>query len=206
MNPLTYIATLLSLICLPAVLFTAFWMFVIKRGWGSKWLLATSLTIVLSTLAIVLSLGVQDNSMLLLLLGTTILGGIGFYFWLRTSPISDALIGRTQNTQNNFSSLNEDEKNNRKQSAKLVVKDIFLTGFVPLIPIIIGVIILSRSTHSDIARSLALFVMGFTGILKIVLRPKQISSELYSSKSKTIGGILIALFAWSLALYGLFNK
>src|SRR5215210_1853938 len=116
MDPLTYIVVLFSLICLPAIVFMVFWLFIIKRGWGSKWLLATSFTVVLSILAIVLSLGVQDNSMLLLLLSTTILGGVGFYFSLRTSPMADALIGRTKNVQNNFASLSEDEKNNRKLS------------------------------------------------------------------------------------------
>ncbi len=208
MNSLTYIAVLLSIISLPAVLFTAFWMFVIKRGWGSKWLLATSITAVLLILPIVLSLGAQDNSILFGLTGMTILGGVGFYFWLRTSPISDVLIGKSQNTKNNISSFSEDERNNLNQSAKLVVKDIFLTGFAPLIPLIIGftILLLSRNAHSNVVESIAFFVMGFTGIVKIVIRSKQVSSELDSSKTKMISNILVALFAWSLALHVLLDK
>jgi hypothetical protein len=180
-------------------------MFVIKRGWGSKWLLATSLTVVLSILVIVLSLGAQDNSFLFMGLGTTIIGGIGFYFWLKVSPISSALIGNPQHVQSDFSSLSEDEKNRRKQSAKLAIRDIIFRGFVHNIPIIIGIAIILLFRNS-IATSLGLFVMGFTGIFRIVLRPKHISPELYFTKSKMIGNVLITLFAWSLAVYGLFNR
>jgi hypothetical protein len=189
-------------------LFTGIWLFLIKRGWGSKWLLASSITVILSIVVVALWLGTQDNTILFMGLAMSVLSGIGFFIFLRTSPISGALIGQTQNSQNDFLSLSDDEKDNRKQSAKLAIKDIIFIGFVQNIPIIIGIaiILIFRDSKSGITTSLGLFVMGFTGILRIVLRPKHISSEIYSSKSKVLGNALVTLFAWSLAVYGLFGK
>ena len=90
----------------------------------------------------------------------------------------------------------------------MAVRSILLKMFLQYIPIIIGlaIILLFRSSIPEIAPSLGLFVMGFTGILRIILRPKYISSELYSSKSKIVGNVFITLFAWGLAVYGLFNR
>ena len=86
MNSITYIVVLLSLICLPAVLITAAWLFIIKRGWGSKWLVSSLIAFGLASVVVTLSLGTQDNSILLMGLGMSVLSGIGFYVFLRTFP------------------------------------------------------------------------------------------------------------------------
>ena len=211
MNPLIYIIVLISIISIPAVLITAVWLFVIKRGWGSKWLVSSLLIAFgLAALVVVLWFGTQDNSILFMGLGMSALSGIGFYFFLRTSPaqISEAFTGQNQNAINSWSSLSSDEEQERTKSAKIAVKDGLLKMFLQYIPIIIGlaIILLFRSSIPETAPSLGLFIMGFTGILRIILRSKYISSELYSSKSKIAGNVFITLFAWSLAVYGLFNR
>ncbi len=209
MNPLSYIAVLLFVIFLPAVFITAVWLFIIKRGWGSKWLVSSLFPFALASIVIILWLGNKDNSTLYMGLGVSVLSGIGFYVFLRTSPphISQAFTGQNQNAINSWSSLSSDEKQERTKSANIAIKDGLLKMFLQYIPIIIGlaIILLFRSSIPEIAPSLGLFVMGFTGILRIILRPKYISSELYSSKSKIVGNVFITLFAWGLAVYGLFN-
>ena len=210
MDPLSYIVTLLSLICLPAVLITAIWLFIIKRGWGSKWLVSFLIAFGLASLVVVLWLGTHDNSILFMGLGMSVLSGIGFYAFLRTSPtqISEALTGQNRNNIYSWSSLSNDEKQEHTNFAKVAIKDGLLTMFLQYIPIIIGfaIILLFRSSIPKVATSLGLFIMGFTGILRIVLRSKHISSELYSSKSKIVSNVFITLFAWGLAVYGLFNR
>ncbi len=210
MNPLSYIVALLSLICLPAVLITAVWLFIIKRGWGSKWLVSSLIGFGLASLVVVLWLGTQDSLILFMGLGMSVLSGVGFYVFLRTSPpqISDALTGQNRNNINSWSSLSNDEKKERTKSATLAIKDGLFMMFLQYIPIIIGfaIILVFKSSMPKIALSLGLFVMGFTGILRIVLRPKYVSLELSSPKSKLISNIFITVFAWGLAVYGLFNR
>jgi len=101
MSPLIYIVALCTITVLPGVLFGVFWWYVIKRGWGSRWLLAISLTVLLSFLFIVISLAAQETSILFLGVSLSILGGILFYLYLRISPLSDALIGKSQSMQKN---------------------------------------------------------------------------------------------------------
>jgi hypothetical protein len=69
----------------------------------------------------------------------------------------------------------------------------------------IAIILFSRGTASKVTLSLAAFIMGFTGIFRIIFHPKHVPSELYSSKSRMVGDILVTILAWSLALYNLFN-
>ena len=210
MNSLSYIVALLSLICLPAVLIAVVWLFVIKRGWGSKWLVSSLIAFGLAALVVVLWFGTHDTMILFMGLGMSVLSGIGFYVFLRTSPpqISDALTGQNRNNINSWSSLSNDEKKERTKSATLAIKDGLFTMFLQYVPIIIGfaIILVFRSSMPQIAPSLGLFVMGFTGILRIVLRPKYVSLELSSPKSKLISNIFITVFAWGLAVYGLFNR
>jgi hypothetical protein len=208
MDSLTYIVALCALVLVPAGLFTALWLYVIRRGWGSRWLLTTLVTVFMSLLFIVLSLVTQERSILFLGLGTSVLGGILFYVSFGTSPIFNVLIGKNQKMQSSWVSLHEEERTIRKQSTKLAIRDILLTSFIQYMPLAIGlaIILLSRGTASKITISLAIFIMGFTGILRIVLRPKHVPSAVYSSKSKMIGNILITVFAWSLALYILFSR
>ena len=208
MNSLTYIAVLLSFIFLPAVLFAAFWLYVLKRGWGSKWLLAFLLTFCLSLINIVIWLGVHDNLILTAGLGVTLFGGIVFYIWLKNSPISSAIITNAQQAQNNLVPLSKEESENLTRSRKLMVKDVLAKSSVQNIPIIIGVgvLFLLKDSRSSIVTSLTFFIFGFTGILRIVLPSKEVVSGLYSSKSKLISGVLITIFAWGIALYALTNK
>ena len=126
---------------------------------------------------------------------------------LKNFPISDILTGKNQNMQSQMAALSEKEINSQKESAKLAVRDIILIGFLQNLPLIIGVaiLILNRDAQSYIITSIALFIMGITGILRVVLRPKHVLLELKHSKGKMIGNILVTVFAWSLALYNLFN-
>ncbi len=210
MNPLSYIVALLSLICLPAVLITAVWLFIIKCGWGSKWLVSSLMAFGLASLVVALWLGTQDNLILFTGLGMSVLSGVGFYVFLRTSPpqISDALTGQNRNNLNSWSSLSNDKKKESTKFATLAIKDGLFKMFLQYIPIIIGfaIILVFRSSVPKIALSLGFFIMGFTGILRIVLRPKYVSLELSSPKSKLISNIIITVFAWGLAVYGLFNR
>jgi hypothetical protein len=202
----TVIITLCLLVLLPGVLFGVFWYSIVKRGWGSRWLLASSIVILLSLLVIILWWSTRDTSILVTGLVFSLLSGIVFFVYLKISPHSNALIGQNQQTQINWSSLSEEERNTHKQSAKLMIKDILLARFIQYIPLLIGIIILvlSRGTPSKVVTSLAVFIMGFTGILRIVLRPQHPSFRRYSSKRGTIGDILVTVFAWGLALYNLF--
>ena len=208
MNSLTYIVALLSFIFLPAILFAVFWLYVLKRGWGSKWLLAFSLTLCLSLINIVIWLGVHDNLILMMGLGVTVFGGVGFYVWLKNSPVSSALITNAQQAQSNLAPLSEEESENLTQSRKLMIKDALAKSSIQNIPIIIGVGIffLLKDSRSNIVTSLTFFIFGFTGILRIVLPSKEVISGLYSSKGKLISGILITMFAWGIALYALITK
>jgi hypothetical protein len=208
MNPMTYIVALCSLILVPAGLFTALWLYVIRRGWGSRWLLATLVTVFMSLLFIVISLAVQERPILFLGVGTSVVSGILFYVSFESSPISNVLAGKNQKMQSNWASLSEEERTIRKQSIILAIRDMLLTSVIQYIPLFIGlaIILLSRGTASKVTLSLAVFIMGFTGILRIVFRPKHVPSALYSSKSKMIGNILVTVFAWSLALYNLFSR
>ena len=208
MNSLTYIVALLSFIFLPAILFAVFWLYVLKRGWGSKWLLAFSLTLCLSLINIVIWLGVHDNLILMMGLGVTVFGGVGFYVWLKNSPVSSALITNAQQAQSNLAPLSEEESENLTQSRKLMIKDALAKSSIQNIPIIIGVgiLFLLKDSRSNIVTSLTFFIFGFTGILRIVLPSKEVISGLYSSKGKLISGILITMFAWGIALYALITK
>ena len=200
-------ATLCLFIFLATALYVFFLFYIIRSGWGSRWLLATSVTIFMLLIFIPLWLTVQEDLFLFIGLGFSVLSGIAFYIYLRTSPISDILTGKNQNMQSQWATLSERERNSRKESTKLAVRDIFLIGFLQNLPLIIGVaiLILNRDAQSYIITSIALFIIGVTGILRVVLRPKHVLLELKHSKGKMIGNILVTVFAWSLALYNLFN-
>jgi hypothetical protein len=208
MESLNYIISIFALILVPAGLFTALWLYVIRRGWGSRWLLSTLVTGFMLLLFIVMSLVAQEQSILFIGFGTSVLSGILFYVSFGASPMSNVLIGKNQKMQSNWASLSEEERTTRKQLIKLAIRDIILTSFIQYIPLVIGIaiILFSRGTASKVTISLAIFIMGFTGILRIVFRPKHVPSALYSSKSKIIGNILVTVFAWSLALYNLFSR
>jgi hypothetical protein len=190
---------------LPGVLFAVFWWYIIKRGWGSRWLLAISITVFLSLISIVISLAAQEMSILFLGVGFSVLGGVLFYLFLKNSPLSDALIGKGQNLKSSPTIISEEERNSHKESAKLAIKDTLTIGFLQTLPLIIGlaIIVFSNDYRSDIMTSVGLFVMGFYGVLRITLRPKHVPAELYVSKGKIIGNIFVTVFAWSLALYSL---
>jgi hypothetical protein len=99
MNPWVSIVAICSITILPGILFGVYWWYVIKRGWGSRWLLAISITIFMSLIFTVISLAAQEPSILFLGLGVSILGGGLLYLYLRTSPLSDTLIGKSQSMQ-----------------------------------------------------------------------------------------------------------
>jgi hypothetical protein len=208
MDSWIYVIALCLFTVLPGVLFAVFWWYMIKRGWGSRWLLAVSITILVSLMFIIISLAAQEKSILFLGVAVSVLGGILFYIYLRTSPLSDALIGKHQIIQSNPTALNEEEKNSRKDLTKVAVKKAVTFGFLQILPLIIGlaILVLSNGSKSEAMTSLALFVMGFYGILSITLRPKYGPANSHPSKGKLISGILITAFAWSLALYSLVKQ
>jgi hypothetical protein len=205
MNSLNYFVAICAVIVLPATLLGAFWWYIMKRGWASKWLLATSITVFMSLLFIVLSLAAEENSLLFIGLGVSVLGGIGFYVYLRTSPMGDILIGQNQQMQSEWESLSDEERSARKQSARLTIRDVIVVRLLQYIPTIIIVVILlfSRGAPSKATTTLIAFIFGFTGILRIVLRPKHPAFQLYAPKSGMIGDILLTVLAWGVALYNL---
>ena len=205
MNPWISFVVVCLITVLPGVLFAVFWWYIIKRGWGSRWLLAISITVFLSLVSIVISLAAQELSILVLGVGFSVLGGVLFYIFLKNSPISDALIGKDQNVQSNPTIVSEEEKDSRKESAKLAIRETLTIGFLQTLPLIVGlaITVFSNDSKSDIMTSVGLFVMGFYGVLRITLRPRHVPVELYVSKGKIIGNIFVTMFAWSLALYSL---
>lgn len=110
-------------------------------------------------------------------------------------------------TPNDLEDLGKNEDQDKGVSY-LILKDIVIKEFIQNTPTFIGIgtILISIYLKSNTTQSLGFFIIGFTGILRMILHSRYIPSEYYLSTKMTISNVLLTLFAWGFSIYSLFSK